>query len=81
MAAYKQRKGIMLKLYQIMGDNMLIYAKKLPNGEINTTVIDEESNQTVFCETGHPAAWESLVYFAKQIISENDRIENREKQQ
>lgn len=57
---------------------MIIYAKKLKNGDINTTVIDEETNCTVFCETGHPAAWEALVYFAKQIISENDRIEFEE---
>ena len=57
-----------------MGDNMLIYAKKLANGDINTTVVDEDKSETVFCETGHPAAWEALVYFAKQIICENERI-------
>lgn len=63
-----------LTLYQIMGDNMLIYAKKLANGDVNTTVVDEHTSRVVFCETGHSAAWEALVYFAKQIISENERI-------
>lgn len=63
-----------LTLYQIMGDNMLIYAKRLANGDVNTTVVDEESSRVVFCETGHPAAWDALVYFAKQIIDEDKRI-------
>jgi hypothetical protein len=64
-----------LSLYTILGDSFIIYAKKIKNGDINTTVIDEETNCTVFCETGHPAAWESLVYFAQQILNENKKIE------
>lgn len=62
-------------LYEIMADNMIIYAKKTKNGQINTTVINEDIDQVVFCETGDPAAWDALVYFANQIISENKQMD------
>ena len=64
----------MTTLYEIMGENMLIWAKKLPSGEINVRVTNENEEE-VFNESSHRGAWDTLVYFAKQILDENAQIE------
>lgn len=65
-----------LELYDIMGSDMLITALKMDDGSILTEVVSEETNELMYQEQSHPFAWDSLVYFAKQIISENERLES-----
>ena len=60
-------------LYDIMAEQMTIWAKKLPNGEIEVRVEDENDNE-VYNQTSHRFAWEELVYFAKQVLSVDERM-------
>lgn len=62
-----------LSLYELMAEDHLIYARLEKNGEITTTITNE-NDETVYDETSHEAAWNSLVYFAQQVIDENKRI-------
>jgi hypothetical protein len=67
----------MLTLHDIMAEDHMIYANLQQNGEINVRVINEETteeNAEVYAHVGHRYAWESLVYFAHQILTENQRI-------
>ncbi len=66
-----------LELYDIMAEEHMIWAKRLPNGEINVRV-ENENNEEVYNETGHRAAWDELVYFARQILKENERLEKED---
>lgn len=66
-----------LTLYEIMGEDMTLWAKLVNKKEVLVQVKDE-LDRTVFEESSHIYAWESLVSFAKQIISANVHIENNE---
>lgn len=63
-----------LTLYQLMSEDMTIWAKLVDNKHINIEIQDE-LDVAVYNETSHIAAWESLVYFAKQILSVDERIQ------
>jgi len=62
-----------LSLYTICGEDMEIYAKKLPKEQIEIKVMNEDGD-AAFHEVTHQAAWDSLVYFAKQVVSQDERI-------
>ena len=63
-----------LELYDLMAEDHEIFCKKQSNGEIHVLVINEDEG-VVYEESSHLAAWDSLVYFAKQVISEHERME------
>jgi hypothetical protein len=75
MYANSSEVDMSVTLYDIMAEDMMIWAKKVPNGQVNVYV-ENEDNQEVYNETSHRAAWDSLVYFARQVIEENKRLEN-----
>jgi len=56
-----------LTLFNIMAEDLVIYATYLKDKQIAVTVTNEE-DIVVFHEDSHVFAWESLVYFAKQVI-------------
>ncbi len=65
-----------LELYDIMAEDLVIYAKqKKKQVEVLVTNDDDE---VVYHELSHQAAWDSLVYFAKQILAENERMEKED---
>jgi hypothetical protein len=61
-----------LSLYDIMAEDLIIYAKRIKGG-IETRVTDENDVE-VYREESHQAAWDSLVYFAKQVLAEDARM-------
>lgn len=63
-----------LTLYQLMAEDMTIWVKLVDKNHVNIEIQDE-LDVAVYNETSHIAAWESLVYFAKQIISVDERIQ------
>ena len=65
-----------LEFYDVMGEDMYITANLVNRGEIETTVTNDE-DKIVFHEVSSPVAWEALVYFAKQILSEDAKIERQ----
>jgi len=65
-----------LTLYEICGEDMEICAKK-KDGQIEIKVTDEKDRE-VFFEKTHQVAWDSLVYFAKQVIFQDERIQYSE---
>lgn len=66
-----------LRLYDIMAEEMTLWAKKLSSGEIEVRVEDENDNE-VYNHISHRFAWDELVYFAKQVLRENERMERDE---
>lgn len=64
-----------LELYDLMAEDHIIYATLEKNGEITTTVRrDGDQDHVVYRETSHEAAWDSLVYFARQVLEEDMKI-------
>jgi len=62
-----------LTIMGVCGEDMDIYAKKKPNGQIRI-LIEDENGEEVFCETTTRRAWESLVYFSKQVIYQDSKM-------
>jgi len=65
-----------LEFYDVMGEDMYITAKLINRGEIET-IVTNDADEVVFREVSSPIAWEALVYFAKQILSEDAKIEKQ----
>lgn len=70
-----QADMIPLAFYDVMAEDMYITATRVRDG-IETTVTNER-DEVVFHEVSHEYAWDSLVYFAKQILSEDAKIERQ----
>jgi hypothetical protein len=62
-----------LTLYDIMGSDHYIVAD-VENDKIRTMVIDE-NDDVVYNEISHKFAWDSLVSFAKMVISQDEKIQ------
>jgi len=65
-----------LTLYEIMGEDMILWAKLVNKKEVLVQVKDE-LDRTVFEESSNIAAWETLVSFANQILAANVHVENQ----
>lgn len=63
-----------LTLYDLMSEDMTIWAKLLDNKHIQIQ-IENELGEIVYLERSHLAAWETMVYFAKQVLSVDERIQ------
>jgi len=63
-----------LTLYDIMGEGHYILANLEKDGDINVSVLNED-DQEVYHEKSHQFAWESLVSFAKMVISQDEKIQ------
>lgn len=63
-----------LTLYEIMGEDMTLWAKLQNKAEVAVQVKNED-DETVFSEVTHIYAWETLVSFAKQIVACDERIQ------
>lgn len=63
-----------LTVYELMGEDYIIYAKLISQNQVSVK-IENEDGEVVFKEKTHKYAWESLVYFAKQVLACNERIE------
>lgn len=64
-----------LTLYEIMGEDNYVIAN-VKDSQVNVKVLDENDNQ-VFNETSHHHAWDSLVYFAKMVLSQDEKIQKQ----
>jgi len=62
-----------LELYDIMGNDMSIEAYRV-GGQIQV-MVENEDGEELYNETSHPFAWDSLVYFAQQVLDVNKRLE------
>ncbi len=63
-----------LTLYEIMGEDHYIVADVEKDGQVRTMVMNE-SDDIVFTEVSHRFAWESLVSFAKMVISQDEQVQ------
>jgi hypothetical protein len=64
-----------LTVYELMGQDHLIYAHLENNNEITVQIVTDEDEETVFQETTSQFAWDSLVYFARQIVACDERVQ------
>lgn len=62
-----------LTLYELCGDDHYVIANLQKNGWVDIEVLDA-FDQVVYKETSHPAAWESLVRFAKMVKSQDEKV-------
>lgn len=62
-----------LTLNAIMGEDMTIECEGLDDNHVKVSVLDE-NEELVHEEETHIYAWESLVYFAKQILAVDARL-------
>lgn len=62
-----------LRFYDIGAEDHTIATRLEKNRQITMIVYDENDNE-VFNETSHPAAWDSVVNFAKLILKQDQRI-------
>ena len=63
-----------ISLYDICGDEHYIHANLQKDGDIAIEVQNFDGDQ-VFKETGHIYAWDSLVAFAKMVLSQDEKIQ------
>lgn len=57
-----------------MGEDHYIVADVEKDGQVRTMVMNE-SDDIVFTEVSHRFAWESLVSFAKMVISQDEQVQ------
>lgn len=62
-----------LTLYELMGEDMSIEANLIDKNHVCVEVFDE-SEKIVYQEKSHMYAWESLVYFARQVLLLNAQL-------
>ncbi len=63
-----------LTLYELMGEDMTIWASLEDKTHVKVRVQDE-NNQDVYAQVSHIYAWESLVSFAKQVLACDERLQ------
>ncbi len=63
-----------LTLYEIMGQDHIIFAQLQDDKEVHVVVTDTDEHEIVYSEKSHMFAWESLVSFAKQILACDERL-------
>lgn len=63
-----------LTVYDLMGNDHYVFAKREKDNEITVEILDENDN-TVYCEKGHEYAWEALVSFAKMVLTQNEVLQ------
>lgn len=68
-----------ITLYDLGAEYHRLYAKKHNNGEVQVQIVNDDTDKEVYNETSNIAAWESLVYLAKQILDADNRIQQVEK--
>ncbi len=67
-----------LTLYDLMADDYLLYAGTLDCGDHIKVIVSDADGKTVYQEISHINAWESLVDFAKQVLTiELKRMETK----
>ena len=64
-----------LTLYEIMAEDHNIYATLTSDKQVLVEVGKDKKNYNDYAETSHIYAWESLVYFARQVIDADKRIQ------
>lgn len=62
-----------LTLYDIMGEDHSVFAR-VKDGQVQTEVWNE-NDEVVYDETSHRFAWESLVSFARMVLSQDEQIQ------
>jgi hypothetical protein len=62
-----------LALYDIMGEDHEIWAKKVDETHVKVEVFNEHQDM-VYQENSHVFAWEALVGFAKQVLAVDARM-------
>lgn len=65
-----------LTLYDICGDDHAIFARMTTEGEIEVEVWDQKED-VVYKEISHKHAWDSLVYFAKMVIQQDEFLNKK----
>lgn len=63
-----------LTVYNLMAEDMIIWAKLVDSKNIHVEIKDEQ-DAIVYSEKSNIAAWEGLVYFAKQVIAADKRMQ------
>lgn len=64
------------KLYDLMGEDHEIEAKMLPGHQVSINIINDNGD-TVYEDQTHLYAWESLVDFARQVLQQNEHIQQK----
>lgn len=65
-----------LTLYQIMSEDMSIFSELTDTNLIHVEVMND-NDEVVYEEKSHIYAWESLVRFATQVISQHIKIQKQ----
>jgi hypothetical protein len=65
-----------LTLYELMGEDMSIFAEALDTMHVHVEVFDETDKQVYFEKT-HIYAWESLVGFSKKVLCYDERVQEQ----
>lgn len=65
-----------LTVHELMGNDYYVFSRIENDGEITIEIVNED-DEIVYCEKGHPYAWEALVSFSKMVLKANERIENQ----
>ena len=63
-----------LTLYRLMAEAIATYAKLIDPKTLEYELFDEDSN-SIYKDRTHIYAWDQLVYFSKQVITINKRIQ------
>lgn len=63
-----------ISLYDICGEDHYIYAKLEKDGEVRV-IVENEDEEEVYHEKSHIYAWDSLVSFAKMVLSQDEKIQ------
>lgn len=66
-----------LNLYDLMGEDHELEALLNPDNKKILININNESGNLVYSDETHPYAWESLVYFAKQVLNYDEKIQEQ----
>lgn len=62
-----------LTVYELAGEDMDIEVKLLYAEQVEITIRDE-NEEIVYKETSHKSAWDSLAYFARQVVHYDNKF-------
>jgi hypothetical protein len=63
-----------ISLYDICGEDHYVFARAEKDGDV-TIIVENEDQHQVYRETGHIYAWDSLVSFARMVLSQDAKIQ------
>ena len=63
-----------LTVYDLMAEDHILLADLKKDGRVHVVITDSDEHEIKYSEESHINAWESLVYFAKQVLACDERL-------